>query len=67
MLGVSDPATEAEETVDEDGLLTELEQNGWQVLYDGYRVNEERVLPRKIVMEKGDVRIRVVTDRWRVE
>lgn len=67
MLGVSDPATEADEIVDEDGLLTELEQNGWQVRYDGYRVQEELVLPRKIVMEKDEVRIRVVTDRWRID
>ena len=67
MLGVSDPATEAEEIVGDDGLLTELEQNGWQVQYDGYRIQEEMVLPRKIVMEKDEVRIRVVADRWRVE
>ena len=67
ILGVADPATQADEDVNQQGLLTELEQDGWLVVYDGYREHEELLLPRKIVMEKGDVRIRVVTDRWRVE
>ena len=66
MLGVSDPAAGADETVDDDGVLVELAQGGWLIRYDGYTEKHGTLLPRKIVMESGDVRIRVVADRWRV-
>ena len=66
IVGVSDPDEPASEIVDGDGLLAELEQHGWSVTYDGYREHEGLLLPRKILMEKGDVRIRMVADRWRV-
>jgi outer membrane lipoprotein LolB len=66
IVGVSDPAIEAEEDVDDSGRLIYLSQNGWYVTYDGYEVHEGLALPRKIVMESGDVRIRVVTDKWSI-
>lgn len=66
MLGVSDPAAGADETVDDDGVLVELAQGGWLIRYDGYTEKYGTLLPRKIVMESGDVRIRVVADRWTV-
>jgi outer membrane biogenesis lipoprotein LolB len=47
-------------------MLVELTQNGWQVRYDDYSNNGGTLLPRKIVMESGDVRIRVVADRWKI-
>jgi outer membrane lipoprotein LolB len=67
IVGVSDPAIEGDEVVDEDGYLLELEQGGWDVSYDGYRSHEGFDLPRKIVMVNGDVQIKVVADRWRLE
>ncbi|MGD8695859.1 MAG: lipoprotein insertase outer membrane protein LolB [Gammaproteobacteria bacterium] len=66
MLGVSDPGAGADEVVDDEGMLVELTQNGWQVRYDDYSNNGGTLLPRKIVMESGDVRIRVVADRWKI-
>lgn len=66
IVGVSDPALEAEEDVDEGGRLIYLSQDGWDVTYDGYKVHDGLMLPRKIVMESGDVRIRVVTDKWAI-
>jgi outer membrane lipoprotein LolB len=66
IVGVSDPAEPATEVVDGSGLLTELEQHGWSVTYDGYRDEDGLLLPRKIVMEKADLRIRMVADRWQV-
>jgi outer membrane lipoprotein LolB len=66
IVGVSDPGMTADETVDDDGMLLELSQNGWDVSFDGYRVEDGLLLPKKIVMESGDVRIRVVADRWRI-
>lgn len=66
ILGVSDPGAVAEEVVDDSGMLLELTQNGWQVRYDGYSEAGGTLLPRKIVMESEDVRIRVVADRWSI-
>jgi len=64
IVGVSDPASAAEETVDDQGLLVELRQGGWAIHYDGYEAAGGMLLPRKIVMRNGDVRIRMVADRW---
>ena len=66
ILGVSDPALPAEETLDEDGLLAALEQGGWRIRYDGYAEARGLVLPRRLEMEHGDVRIKVMTDRWEI-
>lgn len=64
ILGVSDPRAEAKEAVDDEGLLDVLEQSGWTVRYDGYREASGLVLPRKLEMTSGEVRIKVVADRW---
>jgi outer membrane lipoprotein LolB len=66
ILGVSDPASAADEVVDERGMLVKLNQGGWAIQYDGYDTENGTVLPRKIVMENGDVRIRLVADRWTI-
>jgi outer membrane lipoprotein LolB len=66
ILGVSDPGMPAEEDVDEDGLLDELEQGGWVIRYDGYTESQGLVLPRRLDMEHGNVRIKVMADRWEI-
>jgi outer membrane lipoprotein LolB len=64
IVGVSDPGEPASEIVDDGGMLTSLEQHGWAVTYDGYREHQGLLLPRKVVMERADVRIRMVADKW---
>ena len=64
MLGVSDPASTAREQFDEQGLLSELEQRGWQILYQDYRLFEGRVLPRRLVISNKSVQIKLAVDRW---
>lgn len=66
ILGVPDPHLPAEETVDEDGFLDALEQGGWRIRYDGYSEARGFVLPRRMEMEHGEVRIKVMTDRWEI-
>ncbi|WP_276610859.1 lipoprotein insertase outer membrane protein LolB [Wenzhouxiangella sp. XN24] len=66
ILGVSDPGLPATEVPDEVGLLESVEQAGWAVYYDSYGEAEGLVLPRRLDMERGDVRIRVMTDRWEI-
>jgi outer membrane lipoprotein LolB len=66
ILGVSDPGAPATEVPAEDGLLESMEQAGWLVRYDSYADVEGLFLPRRLDMERGDVRIRVMNDRWEI-
>ena len=66
ILGVSDPDSPATEVPDAAGLLESVEQGGWMVRYDGYSESAGLLLPRRLDMERGEVRIRVMTDRWEI-
>lgn len=66
VLGVADPEAPARETLDEQGRLAGLDQLGWQVSYESYRSDGVRMLPRKLVIESADVRIRFIVDRWSI-
>lgn len=64
ILGVPDPALPANEVPAADGPLESMEQGGWLLRYDSYSEAEGLLLPRRLDMERGEVRIRVMTDRW---
>jgi outer membrane lipoprotein LolB len=64
ILGVPDPDFASRERFDDEGWLTGIEQNGWIVVYDGFAENDELWLPRKIVMENENARVKVVVDHW---
>jgi outer membrane lipoprotein LolB len=66
ILGTSDPGMPASEVPGAEGLLESIEQGGWTVRYDGYGEAEGLLLPRRLDMENGDIRIRVMTDRWEI-
>ena len=64
ILGVSDPGLPAQEVPDGEGLLESMEQAGWAVNFDSYGETDGLMLPRRLDMERGEVRIRVMSDRW---
>lgn len=66
ILGVSDPGLPASEVPDQEGLLERMEQAGWTVTYETYGDIQGLLLPRRLDMERGDVRIRVMSDRWEI-
>lgn len=66
ILGVSDPSLPSSEVPDAQGLLESMEQGGWLVRYDSYGEAGGLLLPRRLDMERGEVRIRVMTDRWEI-
>jgi outer membrane lipoprotein LolB len=49
---------------DGEGLLESMEQAGWVVNFDAYGEIDGLMLPRRLDMERGEVRIRVMSDRW---
>lgn len=64
ILGIAHPSYPAKERFDTDGWLTGIEQNGWVVAYEGFTVRSGTWLPRRIVMENEQARVRVIVDRW---
>lgn len=64
LLGLAGPDSGAVETLDGDGLLIAIEQDGWRVRYDEYRQQGRIALPRKLVLESDAGRIRLVVDKW---
>ncbi len=66
ILGVSDPRWPASELPDAEGLLEVMEQGGWTIRYDAYSEADGLLLPRRFDMERDEVRIRVMTDRWEI-
>ncbi|HTX23942.1 MAG TPA: lipoprotein insertase outer membrane protein LolB [Steroidobacteraceae bacterium] len=64
VLGVPDPATPAVETIGPDQRLTALDQDGWRIVYSDYMSSAGNWLPQRMAFLRGDVRVRVVVDRW---
>lgn len=67
LLGLPAPDAPARTQVDERGLLSELEQNDWQVRYLRYGEFDGVALPTKLFMRGDGVDVRVVVQRWEVE
>jgi outer membrane lipoprotein LolB len=64
ILGVPDPSQPASETLDEQQRLAALEQNGWRIDYANYKPVAGRWLPERLTLRRGDVRVRLIVDRW---
>jgi len=66
--GLPQPGAEPEHMeINARGLLDKLAQDGWQVEYQEYRPGAEPVLPRRMSLENGDVRVRLVISEWMTE
>lgn len=50
--------------LDEQGRIKQIENTYWNVIYRGYREFEGVTLPRKIILEHSDAKIRLVFDQW---
>jgi outer membrane lipoprotein LolB len=66
ILGASDPASTAQESVDAQQRLMSLQQGGWQVDYADYVLVQQQWLPRRLSVTRGSLRLRVVVDSWRL-
>jgi len=49
---------------DKAGHLTVLVQDGWVIHYEGYSRVRGRALPARMRLANGDVRVRLIVDRW---
>ncbi len=64
VLGLPQPDAPARLTVDEDGRLIDLQQSGWRLAYTEYQETDGPALPRRIILDNGDNKVKVVIDRW---
>jgi outer membrane lipoprotein LolB len=64
LLGVPAPDTSFVAEVDGRGRARVLEQADWRVSYDEYQRAASHELPRRFVIERVGVRIKVLVDRW---
>lgn len=52
---------------DDQGRLAWVEQFGWHVSYPGYRSVNGVELPRRITIERDDLRVKLVIDQWHIK
>ena len=64
ILGASDPASEAQQSLDGEQRLARLDQGGWQVDYADYVLVQQQWLPRRLTVTRGSLRLRLVVDGW---
>jgi len=51
--------------VDAQGRLLRLHQNGWNIDYRAYLDVDGLSLPRKLFLDRDDLRVRLVVEQWR--
>jgi len=66
LVGAPAPGSPFTETQGADARLATLEQAGWSVRYDRYRTAGALVLPAKLDITKGALRLRVAVADWRL-
>lgn len=67
LLGVPDPAAPAaDETLDAAQRLAQLRQDGWQVDYGEYLRSASQWLPRRMVLQRGDLRLKLRVSNWQL-
>ncbi|MES0874504.1 lipoprotein insertase outer membrane protein LolB [Sinimarinibacterium thermocellulolyticum] len=50
--------------LDAEGRLAQLQQHGWSVRYERYQRVGALQLPQRLDAESGDIRLRLLVDRW---
>ncbi len=50
--------------LDAEGRLASLQQRGWTIRYDDYQQVGQFELPRRLQAQSGEIRLRLVIDRW---
>jgi outer membrane lipoprotein LolB len=62
--GVPDPATPAQEMLDDRQRLASLRQDGWEIDYGSYLPSGDEWLPERMTLRREGVRVRLLIDGW---
>lgn len=63
MVGLPRPDSSHQRELDGGGKVSRLTQDGWNITYQDF-FSEAPKLPRKLLLEREQVRLRVVVDSW---
>jgi len=63
-LSLPSPNSEFNVQLDQEGKVETLTQDGWKVEYTDYVSASRLELPRRILLTQGDLKLRVLIDRW---
>lgn len=66
VLGIPNPNTPELHTLDEQGRLRQLRQQGWTIDYPEYQAADYIELPRLLILRGPRVEARVVIDDWKL-
>jgi outer membrane lipoprotein LolB len=66
LVGAPAPGSPYRESLGEGAGLSGLEQAGWQVRYERYAEAEGRLLPARLELAAGEVRMRFIVTGWRL-
>jgi outer membrane lipoprotein LolB len=66
VLGASDPAFPAQETIDDQQRLTHLEQDGWHVDCEDYALVGQQWLPRRVTVTRQILHLKLAINTWRL-
>lgn len=66
VLGASDPAFPAQESIDDQQRLAHLDQDGWHVDCADYTLVNQQWLPRRLVVTRQGLRLKLIVNTWRL-
>ncbi|WP_455220530.1 lipoprotein insertase outer membrane protein LolB [Kaarinaea lacus] len=64
--GLPDPQLPVKVTLDAQGSIQDMRQNGWHVQYERYQQYGSMSFPRKIVIQHEDIKIRLIVTQWTI-
>jgi outer membrane lipoprotein LolB len=64
IVGVPDPALPAQEFRTESARLDRLVQSEWQIDYPLYLAKDGLWLPKRLTLQRGSARVRLLIERW---
>jgi len=64
LLGVPDPSVASQVERNGQDRASQVTQDGWNVTYDRYLPAGPDLLPTRVVLSHGEVRVRIVVDHW---
>jgi outer membrane lipoprotein LolB len=64
LLGVPDPGAPADVVQNDQDRAQQVTQDGWIISYDRYLAAGPDLLPTRVILSRGDVRVRIVVDHW---
>lgn len=67
--GMNSPATKSEMDRDMDGRVMVIRQDGWEIAYSSYFPSQliQSARPRALVLNRRDLKIKLVIDSWEIK